>query len=91
MIADESWRSEAGRYWDDDLAALTESTDTHVVTIDIDPEGDALRLRKCVTRIARNRKDQHICWIGTIALIPAGAARTFMIDTVEAYAASKSV
>lgn len=91
MIADESYRHEAGPHWDDNLATLTESTDTHAVTIDVDPQEDgSLRLRKCVMRKAYRHKDQHICWIGTIAIIPAVSARVFMIDAVEAYAASKS-
>lgn len=73
-------------HWDERHATTLVSTDEVYVETDVNPsdDGSLLVIRRTVWKKARRSQDQHILWVGDVAIIPRDAVPTFARDLVSA-------
>lgn len=61
-------------HWDETVAGLLESNDTHTVEYDVhhNLSGDRVVLRKTIIKKARTEKARHTVWVGSVMVLNRG-------------------
>lgn len=69
-------------HWDEKHATTLVSTEDVYVQTEPVLEGANIEIRRTVWKKARRRADQHILWIGAVAVIPRDNVAEFVRDVV---------